>query len=347
MSGGVDSSVAAYLLKRQGLEVVGLFMRSGVSSPGEGRARGCCSLPDARDAETVAALLEIPFYVIDLREGFEALIEEFVSEYARGRTPNPCIHCNRDLKLGALFRVAREIGANRVATGHYARVREGDLGRTQLLKGVDPDKDQSYALFALTQEQLRAALFPVGNLTKAEVRTIAREAGLPVSEKPDSQEICFVPTGDYRDLLKLRRPELLSRGEIVDVDGRVLGHHEGHALYTVGQRRGLRVAAGRPLYVVATDPRSNRVVVGERDDLLRTRMPVERVNWVSTAPPALPVSAQVKVRHRHEPTAALVTPEGDSEAEVTFEVPVTAVTPGQAAVFYDREVVLGGGWIAG
>jgi tRNA-specific 2-thiouridylase len=344
MSGGIDSSVSALLLRRAGHDVVGAFMRHGVPAPAGSaptRKQGCCSLQDAYDARRVADALGIPFYTLNFEKPFERIVEYFVSEYDRGRTPNPCVVCNRDLKFGRLFEYAHAVGAEFVATGHYARTeRRGD--RTVLLKGKDPRKDQSYVLFPLRRRDLERVLFPVGGLEKAEVRALAREAGLRVAEKPESMEICFVPDQDHRRLLRERLAERLREGEFRSRDGRVLGRHGGHQLFTVGQRKGLGVAFGKPMYVVEIDPDRNVVVLSEEDER-RAEFFVRDVNWISADP--APVEAEVKIRSAHPGAPARVEPAGEGRARVMFREPQRAVTPGQAAVFYDGEVVLGGGWI--
>lgn len=322
MSGGVDSSVSALLLRRAGCDVTGVFMRHGVP----GNDRGCCSFDDAYDARRTADRLGIPFYSLNLEAEFGALVDRVVDEYAGGRTPNPCILCNRDLKFGRLFDFADAIGAATVATGHYARLEGGVLRR-----GLDADKDQSYVLFDV--ERLDRVEFPVGALRKDEVRTLAREAGLPVGDKPDSQDVCFVPGGDMGAFLSARTP--MAPGDIVTGDGAVVGRHEGAARFTVGQRRGLGVAMGRPVYVRRVDTATNTVVVG--DDPHSRGCTLRDVRWLAPPRPR----ADVQVRYRH--AAAPATIEG---VEVRFDAPVRAVTPGQAAVFYDGDRVLGGGWIA-
>jgi tRNA-specific 2-thiouridylase len=344
MSGGVDSSVAAYLLKQQGFDVVGLFMRNGITSGSPTRHQGCCGVGDARDAEAVAARLGIPFYVLDFSRGFESLIEHFVSEYRAGRTPNPCVRCNQDLKLGELLEFAADLGAEFVATGHYAR-RELRDGRVVLRRALDRRKDQSYVLFALSQRQLERVRFPLGELSKTGVRALAREAGLLVADKPESMEICFVPTGDYRDLLRERDEDSLADGKIVDASGRELGRHGGSALFTIGQRRGLGIAAEQPLYVTGIRPEENEIVVGPREELRRREASVREVTWVSIVPPEAPLPCQVKIRHQHEPVPAIIARAADGSVAIAFAEDVLAVTPGQAAVFYDGDLVLGGGFL--
>jgi tRNA-specific 2-thiouridylase len=344
MSGGIDSSVSALLLRRAGHDVVGVFMRHGVPPPAGAAPspkQGCCSLEDAYDARRVADALGIPFYTLNFEKPFAAVVEYFVSEYDRGRTPNPCVVCNRDLKFGKLFEYAAAVGAEFVATGHYARTeRRGD--RTVLLKGKDPRKDQSYVLFPLRRGDLDRVLFPVGGLEKAEVRDLARAAGLRVAEKPESMEICFVPDQDHRRLLRERLGGRLREGEFRSRDGRILGRHGGHQLFTVGQRKGLGVAFGKPMYVVEIDPARNVVVLSEEDER-RSEFFVRDVNWLAADP--APVEASVKIRSAHPGAPARVEPAGEGRARVIFREPQRAVTPGQAAVFYDGEVVLGGGWI--
>ncbi len=356
MSGGVDSSVAAFLLREAGCDVVGLFLRNGVSS--EGRAgslrQGCCSVEDALDARRVADRLGIPFYALDYKEGFGRLIDYFVDSYNRGETPSPCVLCNQWLKFGSLLAFAREIGAAAVATGHYARVERtgggGGAGRYALRRAADRAKDQTYFLASLSQEQLAAARFPVGGLTKPEVREIARRAGLRVAEKPESMEICFVPGGDYRRLLAERAAGALRAGEIRDERDRAVGTHAGYQTVTVGQRRGLGLALGRPAYVTEIDPARNLVRVGPREALARRALRGERMTWVSRDPPAPgeEVRCEAQVRHRHPPAPATARAldEGGATVEVRFDRPVEAIAPGQALVLYEGDYVLAGGWIA-
>lgn len=351
MSGGVDSSVTAALLKEQGYEVIGMTMQiwpKSQENPAQENPGGCCSLSAVEDARSVAYELGIPYYVVNLRETFEReVIDYFCHEYASGRTPNPCIVCNHRLKFKALLEKALALGADYVATGHYARVRYDERrGRFLLLKGVDKHKDQSYALYGLTQYQLGHTLFPLGELTKDETRHIATRLGLPVAAKQDSQEICFVPDNDYRGFLRQRIPEKICPGPFLDRTGRVLGMHKGLPFYTVGQRRGLGVAARERLYVTGLDPERNAVILGPLEDLYRTGLKAEAVNWVSITPPSSSLTAAVKVRYNGPETPAELIPKGESEVIVHFRQPVRAVAPGQAAVFYHEDEVLGGGIIA-
>lgn len=347
MSGGIDSSVSAVLLKQAGHEVVGVFMRHGVRAEAEARPgkRGCCSLDDAWDARRVADELGIPFYVLNFEDEFHRIVDYFVAEYDRGATPNPCIRCNRDLKFGRLLDYADAIGADRVATGHYARIEERGA-RSVLLRGADRNKDQSYVLFPLTQRQLARCLFPVGGLTKPRVREIAKEAGLRVAEKPESMEICFVPDNDYRRLIRERLGDRVRPGLFRTTGGDDVGEHPGHQYFTVGQRKGLGVALGRPMYVVAIEPETNTVVLGEDRELLRETFEVGEVIWVELeARPGERFEAEVRIRSRHEGAPAAVEALEAGRARVAFREPQRAVTPGQAAVFYRGEAVLGGGWI--
>ncbi len=342
MSGGVDSSVAALLLAEQGHEVTGLFMRTGAhSGPAK---KTCCSLEDGHDARAVADLIGVPFYALDFEREFLAIIEDFVGAYRIGRTPNPCILCNRDLKFGKLFEYAAAAGADHVATGHYARVVLRDERRA-VARGRDAGKDQSYVLFPLGQPELAKTILPVGELEKSEVREVARSAGLPVAEKEESQEICFVPDGDYRGLLAARG--VGTPGPFLDPDGKVIGEHPGFEFFTIGQRRGLGRAFGEPRYVVSIRPEQSAVVLGTKDDL--GEIGFTAAGWVPggrEAPvPGEEFRAEVQIRYRHDEAPATVTGLGDGRVEICFDEPQEAVTPGQAAVAYDGDVVLGGGWI--
>ena len=343
MSGGIDSSVSAVLLRRAGHDVTGVFMRHGVKSEVAARPgkQGCCSLEDAYDGRRVADQLGIPFYTLNFEKPFEKIVDYFVAEYDRGATPNPCIVCNRDLKFGKLFETAEAIGAEFVATGHYARV-ERRGGRMALLKGVDARKDQSYVLFPLGQQDLARVMFPVGGYEKPEIRRIAAESGLRIAEKPESMEICFVPDNDHRRLLKERLGDRLREGEFRTRDGRVLGTHGGHQLFTIGQRKGLGAAFGRPMYVVDIEAVGNVVVLSEEDEKGREFF-ARDVNWISTEPRAC--EANVKIRSAHAGADARVEPLEAGRVRIVFAEPQRAITRGQAAVFYEGEAVLGGGWI--
>jgi len=358
MSGGVDSSTVAAILRQQGQPIVGLTMqlwnqRRLPQLLGQAPAsHRCCSLNDVYDARRVAEHLGFPYYVVNFEKQFEeTVVRPFVREYLAGRTPIPCSHCNTELKFEELLRMARQIGAERIATGHYARIRNNPAtNRYELLCARDESKDQSYFLFGLKQEQMARTLFPLGDLTKSEVREIARRAKLPVAEKPESQEICFVPTGDYAMFLEayLKEQGMAvpgGRGEIVTTAGEVLGFHNGLHHYTVGQRRGLGLAAGRPFYVVEIDTERNRLVVGGESEVSQGNCEVSGVNWIAFEKPNGPLEAQVKIRHRHEPAEAIVEAIGEDRARVKFCAAQRAVTPGQAAVFYQGQLVIGGGWI--
>ena len=346
MSGGVDSSVAAALLAREGHEVIGLSMQLYDQQEGTPRFGTCCTIDDLHDARRVAARIGIPHYIVNFeREFSEQVISNFVREYADGRTPIPCVHCNGDLKFATLASRAGAFEAEFVATGHYARV---DLcpetGRYRLLRGVDPAKDQSYFLFTLDQDQLSHAMFPVGSLDKAAVREQARELGLPVAEKPDSHEICFVPDGDHAAFME-RQGAGISGGMIRGIDGTVMGRHDGVHHFTVGQRKGLGLSSPIKLYVVGIDAAAKTVTVGPREALEQTALRASGVNWIAgTAPPAgARVTAQI--RHRHREAAATITPGANQSVDVVFDEPQQAIAPGQACVMYQGDVVIGGGWI--
>src|SRR5450631_3911454 len=359
MSGGVDSSVVAAMLRAEGHEVVGLTMQlwnqrrlaghEGMPEAVHGR---CCSLDDVYDARRVAEKIGIPYYVVNNEERFEReVVRPFVEEYLSGRTPIPCSLCNNHLKFDQLLIVARQIGADALATGHYARVDfDAQGGRWLLKRPADRSKDQTYFLFGLTQEQLSRTLFPLGNMTKPEVRQLAHKQGLALAEKPDSQEICFVPGGDYKKFLEAylaERGDALpdTAGELVTTDGKVIAEHGGIHNFTVGQRKGLGVATGSPLYVLQIKGDTRQVVVGDQENLYSRSLRTHRTNLIAVADLEQPTRVTVKIRHRHEPAPATIERSGDDEILVSFDEPQRAITPGQAAVFYDGDVVVGGGWI--
>jgi len=349
MSGGVDSSVAAALLKEQGHDVIGMTMQIwdySTFAAANGETFGtCCSLDDVYDARRVAEQIGIPFYVVNFEKDFQRqVIDRFCDDYFAGRTPNPCVLCNQVLKFELLLRRARELEADCLATGHYARIVEEAEGFA-LRKGLDPQKDQSYFLFTLTQEQMRRVLFPLGGMSKEAVRSHAARLGLRVAEKAESQDICFVPDGDYVRFLEEERGKGQLDGEIVHVSGQVLGHHLGTYRYTIGQRRGLGIAWPQPLYVVGIDAESRRVLVGEQEHLERRDLALHGVNWSAGAAPDGELRARCRIRYRHREVPALITPLPDGRVQVAFDEPQRGVTPGQAAVFYEGDRVLGGGWI--
>jgi len=362
MSGGVDSSAAAALLKEQGCDLVGFSMQlwdqNRAGAPGDVPLPSrCCSLDDIYDARSVASRLKIPYYVINLERQFEDLVvRSFIRDYCAGSTPSPCVLCNSHLKFDHLLRMAREVEAEHVATGHYARImRDPGTGRYLLLRGRDAEKDQSYFLFDLKQDQLARAMFPLGDLTKVQVRELARRYGLSVADKPESQEICFVPDGDYAAFVERHyrdavedQPAVdpLAEGEIVDSNGRVLGRHRGIHRYTIGQRRGLGIAHSKPLYVIDLLPDRNRVVVGERSEAGVDSCRVVRPNWISIPAISGPIRAFARIRSRHREAAVTITPEDEGSLNVKFETPQVGVSPGQACVFYEGEGIIGGGWIA-
>ena len=361
MSGGVDSSAAAAILKEQGHELVGFTMqlwdqRRGINvdENGDPLPSRCCSLDDVYDARRVAEELGFPFYVLNLERDFERdVVQPFVTSYLNGETPIPCVACNSRLKFASLDRLALSLGCEKVATGHYARVEfDAATNRYRLLRGLNEQKDQSYFLWELTQAQLSRALFPLGEMSKPEAREAARQHGLKgVAEKKESQEICFVPDGNYAGFIDryLEAENELERlpgaGEIVDIDGRVVGQHEGIHRYTIGQRRGIGVAQQRPLYVISIDAQTNRVVVGFGEELLSNEFVAAGVNWITLDNPSDPLRAEVRVRYRHTAAPATITPLPDARGRVVFDEPQRAITPGQATVFYRGDEVVGGGWI--
>jgi len=374
MSGGVDSSAAAVLLKRQGYDIIGLFMRSGATeevvcatderpalpilasvpvaastNEATGRAsaghkQGCCSASDAADARRVADVLDIPFYALNFQEAFGRIKDYFADDYLAGRTPNPCVMCNNWLKFGKLWDFARQVDADAIATGHYAQVQPAaGEDRPALVQGADRSKDQSYVLFGISRDLLDRVIFPVGSFEKPAIRELAREAGLRVADKPDSQEICFIPDNDYAAFVGRHRGAFDTAGEIVDRAGNVLGRHDGYHHYTIGQRRGLGLAFGTPRFVVAIEPETKRVVIGTQDELARRELEADRLNWLAADIPSH-FACRAKIRYRHEAADAEVFVEPD-RIRVQFAEPQFGVTPGQAVVLYDGDRVLGGGWI--
>ena len=349
MSGGVDSSASAVLLKRQGYEVIGLFMRTGTDATEadhrKDNKKGCCSALDANDARRVADKLDLPFYALNFEREFNTIIDYFADEYLKGRTPNPCVVCNNWLKFGQLWAFGKQLGADFIATGHYAQILKNASGEAELHKGADPEKDQSYVLHGIKREVLPHLLFPVGGYLKPEIRALAAEAGLAgVATKPDSVEICFVPSGNHVDVVRKRRPEMAVAGVIREKSGLVLGEHDGIDRFTVGQRKGLGVATGNKRFVLEVLPATNEVIVGDAEDLLRSGLEASRVNWLFD-PPAEGFEANVKIRYRHAGSPAVVRTTADGGAVVEFREPQSAITPGQAVTFYDGTRVLGGGWI--
>jgi tRNA-specific 2-thiouridylase len=369
MSGGVDSSVAVALLRDRGYEVLGVFMRlgspDGVETAGDTNScnspspsspsassrshkQGCCSVSDAGDARRVAGILGLPLYVLNFQEEFSRVIDYFVDEYNRGRTPNPCVRCNDWLKFGRLTQYAKAVGADFVASGHYARIGvDPGSGKAALLRGRDLRKDQSYVLFGITPDTIAHTLLPIGEYEKPEIRRMAREFGLPVHDKPDSQEICFVPDEDYAGLVRRRAPAAMAAGELVDGDGRVVGQHGGHQNFTIGQRRGVGVALGYPVYVTDIDPAQNRVKLGPREHLLANDLTATETNILSDRliPGGPSLNCTAKIRYNHAPQPAIAQLSESGILHVRFQEPQSAITPGQAVVLYDNEIVLGGGWI--
>ena len=360
MSGGVDSSAAAAILKQEGHDLVGFSMqlwnqRRGISvdENGDPLPSRCCSLDDVYDARRVAEELGFPFYVLNLEREFERdVVEPFVASYLSGETPIPCVSCNSRLKFASLDRLAASLGCEKVATGHYARVSyDESANRFRLFRGRNLQKDQSYFLWELTQEQLSRSLFPLGDMSKPEVRDVARHSNLAVAEKAESQEICFVPDGNYSGFIDRyleaegAKDRLPSAGELVDARGAVVGTHTGIHRYTVGQRRGIGIASERPLYVLGIDAAKNRVIVGDQEELMTNEFVAAGVNWIAHDTPATPVAASVRIRYRHNEAAARITPLANDRVSVEFTEPQRAITPGQATVFYNGDEVVGGGWI--
>ncbi|HET6882595.1 MAG TPA: tRNA 2-thiouridine(34) synthase MnmA [Pirellulales bacterium] len=361
MSGGVDSSVAAHLLRAAGHEVIGLFMRHGESSPavcptptttaalpvlGTPHKQGCCSASDAADARRVADRLDIPFYAVDFAAEFGQIMDYFTAEYTAGRTPNPCVMCNNWLKFGKLCDYADQVGAEWIATGHYARLEAAAVAGNPpvLRRGIDEAKDQSYVLFGIDRKVLPRVMFPVGNYHKPQIRDVARQLGLRVAEKKDSQEICFVPDQDYAAFVRNRRGEGDLSGEIVTTAGEVVGRHAGLEQFTIGQRKGLGVAFGEPRYVVRLEAETRRVVIGRQEELLRSELTARDANWLID-PPDRPLECEVKIRYRSAPTPAVVEAIGERRLHVYLRQPRAGVAPGQAVVCYSGDRVLGGGWI--
>ena len=346
MSGGVDSSVAAYLTQQEGFDCIGCTMKLYESAEACAKSgKTCCTSEDAEDARSVARRLGMPFYVFNFKDDFhEKVIGNFIDNYLRGCTPNPCIDCNRYMKFDKLHHRAAELGCDCIVTGHYARIEQRD-GIYVLRKALDPAKDQSYVLYSMTQEQLRHTRFSLGGMSKAETRKLAEENGFLNANKPDSQDICFVPDGDYARVIEQYAGTVPPPGDFVTTDGKVLGRHKGIIHYTIGQRKGLGIAADAPYFVCAIRPEDNTVVLGRPDDLMSDTAFVPQMHWISGQAPDSPVECRVKIRYRQPEQPALVTPTADGGAHISFAVPQRAVTPGQAAVLYDGDVVLGGGTI--
>ncbi len=345
MSGGVDSSVSAALLNQQGYQVIGMMLRLW-SEPGKADLNRCCTPDSMAMARRVAAKLGIPFYVIDAKQVFRStVVQYFIDGYLNAITPNPCLVCNRQIRWDYLRNQALSLGAEYFATGHYARLKLDEKNRTQLLRGADATKDQSYVLHVLNQEQLRHSIFPIGDYSKSQVREIAHQIGLPVAERSDSQDLCFLAGGDYRDFLKRNTAQVNQPGPILTATGEQLGQHMGLANYTIGQRKGLGISATRPLYVLEKDVRKNALVVGSSDELGRQELEAGEFNWLSGQAPSRPVRAQVKIRYKAHDCNATVIPRSEHNVRILFDEPLRDITPGQAAVVYDGEICLGGGLI--
>lgn len=345
LSGGVDSSVCAALMKERGYDVIGMMLRLW-SVPGKEAENRCCTVDAMNQARRIAAQLEIPFYAIDAKEFFrETVVDYFLDGYAQGVTPNPCLVCNQHIRWGVLLDRALAVGADFMATGHYARLRNTRAGHTQLLRGVDKQKDQSYFLHLLNQEQLAHTLLPLGGLTKMQVREMAHRFNLPTADRPDSQDLCFLGDDTLESFLIQQAPETLNPGPILNTQGEEIGQHRGLAFYTIGQRRGLGIAAPRPLYVIEKDIENNALIVGYREELGRDRLTAHDVNWIAGQPPENPIRAEIKIRYKARSVWGQVMPLGKSKVEIQFEESLRDITPGQAAVFYDGDICLGGGTI--
>ena len=354
MSGGVDSSVSAHLLQSQGHQVIGLFMRSGAKAQAScattnsedfPHKQGCCSAADAADARRVADELDIPFHALDFEEGFQTIKDYFADQYLAGRTPNPCIVCNNWLKFGRLWDFAQQVGAERIATGHYAQLTPAD-GEScpALVRGLDPGKDQSYVLFGIHRDLLSRIVFPVGGYTKAQIREMAHRAGFGVADKRDSQEICFIPDDDYVAFLEQYRGKQDTSGEMVDTSGRVVGQHEGYERFTIGQRKGLGISFGSPRFVIAIEPETKRVVIGTRDELARSSLEADHLNWLIDDVPSL-FTCRAQIRYQHKAALAQAEFVAPDRLHIQFHEPQFGIAPGQAVVLYDNDRVLGGGWI--
>lgn len=342
MSGGVDSCVSAYLLKEQGYDVIGVNMQVWTDTSHED---GCCSLPSVEDARRVANMLEIPFYVFNMKEDFKKyVIQYFVKEYESGRTPNPCIACNKYIKFGSLLEKAKSMDIDYIATGHYAIIEKRD-DKYLLKKAVDDTKDQSYVLYNLTQDQLSKTIFPLGEYKKSEIREIAKEIGFAVASKPDSQEICFIDDNDHYRFIKDHTGKEPSKGEFVDTQGNVIGYHEGITKYTIGQRRGLGISTGKPLFVLDIDAKNNRVILGDNQDLLCKEIYAEDLNWISIDKLDTPIKVKAKIRYKAKEDDATIEKIGNNKVKITFEREQRAPTQGQSVVFYDNDYVVGGGII--
>jgi tRNA-uridine 2-sulfurtransferase len=346
MSGGVDSSVAAALLNEQGYEVIGMMLRLW-SEPGKEDSNRCCTPDSMAQARRVAAKLNIPFYVIDAKDVFhKTVVQYFLEGYARGETPNPCLICNRQIRWTFLLDHALALGADYMATGHYVRIRRDERGKSELLRAVDRSKDQSYVLHVLKQEQLKHALFPVGDYTKPEIRVLAEKYGLPTASRKDSQDLCFLAGDDYRNFLQRNAAEMLKPGEIITRDGKSVGAHNGLANYTIGQRKGLGLASPVPLYVLGKNAETNALIVGTQEELGSRELTARDVNWMSGEMPKEPFRAEVKIRYTAKEAGAWVRPMNGAQAQVQFDTPQRDITAGQAAVFFKNDLLIGGGIIA-